>query len=115
MAFWEVLGPRGGGAQWVMGYQIKGMDSLYLPDPFPAILEILLFITFFKNVFPKNCPFSKSLNKTLTAKSHPLGSKYRLKLGFILIFRHFVIRKSLVPVKNQIFWENDHFGFYSEI
>ena len=42
MAFWEVLGPRGGGAQWVMGYQIKGMDSLYLPDTFPAILDFAL-------------------------------------------------------------------------
>ena len=76
MAFWEVLGPRGGGAQWVMGYQIKGMDSLYLPDPFPAILEILLFITFFKNVFPKNRLFSKSLNKTLTASWMKLFLKF---------------------------------------
>ena len=29
-------------AQWVMGYQIKGMDSLYLPDTFPAILDFAL-------------------------------------------------------------------------
>ena len=57
----------GGGAQWVMGFQIRGMDSLYLPNPFSAIVEILLFITFFKNVFPKNRLLSKSLNKTLTA------------------------------------------------
>ena len=46
---------------------------------------------------------------------HPLGSKYILKLGFILTFRPFVMRKSLVPVKNQTFGGNDHFGFYSEI
>ena len=29
-------------AQWVMGYQIKGMDSLYLPNTFPAILDFAL-------------------------------------------------------------------------
>ena len=29
-------------AQWVMGYQIKGMVSLYLPDTFPAILDFAL-------------------------------------------------------------------------
>ena len=76
MAFWEVLGPRGGGAQWVMGYQIKGMDPLYLPDPFPAILEILLLITFFKNVFPKNRLYNKSLHKTLTASGMKLFLKF---------------------------------------
>ena len=76
MAFWEVLGPRGGGAQWVMGYQIKGMDPLYLFRPFSAILEILLLITFFKNVFLKNRLYNKSLHKTLTASGMKLFLKF---------------------------------------